>query len=158
MRQPAAYRGAVFEDELKTTHEEYRRLGLGLIVKHEVRRVQSRGRLVYAAKSIADFTGVLKGGRFVAFDAKSLAKPQETWRPDARQAHQLEYLRSVAALGGLAFYLVRNGPDEARVVPVTSLTDAFSVSLAECGVVRRRYGPTPWDWLSVVERGGVHED
>ena len=151
MRQPAAYRGAAFEDELKATHEEYRRLGLAVVTKHEIRKVQSRGRLVYVAKSIADFTGVLKGGHFVAFDAKSLAKPQETWRPDPRQKHQLEYLRSVAALGGLAFYLVRNGLDEARIVPVASLTDVFSVPLAECGVVRRRYGPTPWDWLSIVE-------
>ena len=151
MRQSQAYRGLDFEEELKVTHEEYRCLGLALITKHEVRKVARRGGgIVYAAKSVSDYTGVLKGGRFVAFDAKSLAKPQETWRPAPRQRHQLAYLRSVAALGGLAFYLVRNGPDEARVVPVASLTNVFSVPLAECGVVRRRYGPTPWDWLIVL--------
>ena len=154
MRQSQAYRGLDFEEELKVTHEEYRCLGLALITKHEVRKVARRGGgIVYAAKSVSDYTGVLKGGCFVAFDAKSLAKPRETWRPDPRQAHQLEYLLAVADLGGLAFYLLRNGPDAVCLVLATELRGGGKASLDTRRSIARRYGPTPWDWYRLLVEG-----
>ena len=147
----AAYRGADFEDELKTTHEDYQRRNLALISKHEVRKVRRRdGTVIYAQKSVSDFTGVLAGGRFVAFDAKSLRRATLTWKPDLRQLHQLAYLQQVASLGGIAFYLVRNGPDEARIVMPGAVSAEQSVDLSSCPVVRRAYSSTPWDWLPVV--------
>ncbi len=150
-RVAAAYRGIDFEEELKTTHEDYQRRSLAVVSKHEVRKVRRRdGTVIYASKSISDFTGILAGGRFVAFDAKSLRRPALTWRPDARQLHQLAYLQSVAALGGLAFYLLRNGPDEARVVVPEALVEGQRVDLSTCPLVSRSYSTTPWDWLPVV--------
>lgn len=147
----AAYRGADFEAELRTTHEEYQRLGLAVVTKHEVRKVRRRdGTFIYASKSISDFTGILAGGRFVAFDAKSLRQPTLFWRPDARQLHQLAYLRQVAALGGLAFYLVRNGGDEARLVLTDHLEEGLRLDLAGCPRVARTYSSRPWDWLPVL--------
>lgn len=156
-KQPAkprvgpAYRGADFEDELKTTHEDYQRRGLAIVSEHEVRKVRRRdGTVIYAQKSVSDFTGVLAGGRFVAFDAKSLRSPALTRKPDARQLHQLTYLRQVADLSGIAFYLVRNGLDEARLVLPSAVSDSQSVDLSICPVVARTYSATPWDWLPVV--------
>jgi len=151
VRTSAAYRGADFEDELKTTHEDYQRRGLAIVSKHEVRKVRRRdGTVIYASKSIADFTGTLAGGRFVAFDAKSLRRPTLTWKPDARQLHQLAYLRRVAELGGIAFYLVRNGLDEARIVLPQSVEEGKRVDLTTCPLVLRSYSSTPWDWLPTV--------
>jgi hypothetical protein len=56
--------------------------------------------------------GVLAGGRFVAFDAKS-TRNTSSWRvkvsrrsPSNDTTHQWEYLSEVHALGGLAFYLI----------------------------------------------------
>ena len=156
MRSSQAYRGLDFEDELKTTHEEYRRLGLAVITKHEVHKIARRGGgIVYAAKSVSDFTGALTGGRFVAFDAKSLSRPAKTWRPDPRQAHQLEYLLDVTALGGLAFYLVRSGPDTACIVWAEQVKNSGKAELRLCLSVRRRYGPTPWDWLRLMPTEGM---
>ena len=152
-RISAAYRGADFEDELKTTHEDYQRRGLAVVTKHEVRKVRRRdGTVIYAQKSISDFTGILAGGRFVAFDAKSLRRPTLTWKPDARQLHQLLYLRQVAALGGIAFYLVRNGIDEARIVAPDAVAEGQRVDLSTCPRVDRTFSSTPWDWLTVVQR------
>jgi penicillin-binding protein-related factor A (putative recombinase) len=151
VRVSAAYRGADFEDELKTTHEEYQRRGLAVITKHEVRKVRRRdGTVIYAQKSVSDFTGALAGGRFVAFDAKSLRRPARTWKPDARQLHQLAYLRLVQSIGGLAFYLVRNGLDEARLVVPEAVTEAEPVDLAACPLITRTFSSTPWDWLPVA--------
>jgi penicillin-binding protein-related factor A (putative recombinase) len=150
-RVAAAYRGAEFEDELKTTHEEYQRRNVAVVSKHEVRKVRRRdGTFIYASKSISDFTGILAGGRFVAFDAKSLRRPALTWKPDARQLHQLAYLQHVAALGGLSFYLVRNGLDEARIVMPAALAEGQRVDLSACALVPRSYSSTPWDWLPVA--------
>lgn len=156
-KQPArprvgpAYRGADFEDELKTTHEDYQRHNLAVVSKHEVRKVRRRdGTVIYAQKSVSDFTGVLAGGRFVAFDAKSLRSPALAWKPDARQLHQLTYLRQVADLGGIAFYLVRNGLDEARLVLPSAVSESQSVDLSTCPLLERDYSATPWDWRPIA--------
>jgi penicillin-binding protein-related factor A (putative recombinase) len=147
----AAYRGIDFEEELKTTHEDYQRRGLAIVSKHEVRKVRRRdGSVIYAAKSVSDFTGVLSGGRFVAFDAKSLHRPASTWKPDARQLHQLFYLRQVAGLGGIAFYLVRNGLDEARLVLPGAVAEGQKVDLTVCPLLARSFSAAPWDWLPLV--------
>jgi hypothetical protein len=152
----AAYRGIDFEEELKTTHEDYQRRGLAIVSKHEVRKVRRRdGSVIYAAKSVSDFTGVLAGGRFVAFDAKSLRRPASTWKPDARQLHQLDYLRQVAALGGIAFYLVRNGLDEARIVTPGTVAEGQKVDLNNCPLLQRSFSSAPWDWLPLVLAAGL---
>lgn len=146
-----AYRGADFEDELRTTHEDYQRRGLAVVSKHEVRKVRRRdGTVIYAQKSISDFTGLLAGGVFVAFDAKSIRSRARTWKPDARQLHQLAYLQQVVELGGIAFYLVRNGLDEARLVPPDAVAEGQRVVLAACPLVARTYSSTPWNWLAIV--------
>jgi hypothetical protein len=56
----------------------------------------------------------------------------------------------VAALGGVAFYLVRNGLDEARLVAPESVSEGQSVNLAACPLIRRQYSSAPWDWLPIA--------
>ena len=96
---------------------------------------------------------MLAGGRFVAFDAKSLRRPAPTWKPDARQLHQLTYLRQTAALGGLAFYLVRNGMDEARIVLPAAVSESVSVDLSTCPLLRRALQQHP---LGLAAGGAGH--
>lgn len=102
-----ANRGMAFEKELQTLHDFYEKYGLARIDKQQVRVIPTRdnrtARLI--GKSTVDYTGLIAGGRFVAFDAKDCA--EKRIRLDRLQEHQGAYLMGVDALGGLAFVLVR---------------------------------------------------
>lgn len=67
-------------------------------------------------RSTVDYTGLLEGGRMVAFDAKDCAGSKiELSR---LQVHQHIYLSDVHALGGLAFVLVRFGDGTVYRIPI----------------------------------------
>jgi recombination protein U len=56
-------------------------------------------------QSTVDYVGIIKGGTFVAYDAKETES--KTSFPLANmEQHQIEYLRFVKNLGGLAFFLI----------------------------------------------------
>lgn len=63
-----------------------------------------RGRLIYSAAGVADYTGMLYGGIYLASEAKSTGKerlPKSEITPD-----QQDHLNAVTAGGGKAFLLV----------------------------------------------------
>lgn len=58
----------------------------------------------YKDKSTVDFTGVLKGGKAIAFDCKETALknlPLKNIHP-----HQIEYMKDITNLGGHAFIII----------------------------------------------------
>ena len=73
-----------------------------------------------AQQSTVDYTGLIEGGTFLAFDAKETKV--KTSLPLANiQDHQIQYLEYVEELGGIAFFLVHFKEvhkDEAFVVPL----------------------------------------
>ena len=108
--------GRLFEQYLQHLHVRYREQGRARIdfIPTPTRARNGRGGVewVVVRKGIVDFVGLLAGGRFVAFDAKS-TRNSRSWRvkvssrsPANDTSHQWEYLAEVYALGGLAFYLV----------------------------------------------------
>jgi recombination protein U len=111
-----ANRGRFFEEYLQHLHARYRDQGRARIdfIPTPTRPHNGRNGVswVPVRKGIVDFVGVLVGGRFVAFDAKS-TRNTRSWRvktsrrsPCNDTSHQWEYLSEVHALGGLAFYLI----------------------------------------------------
>jgi penicillin-binding protein-related factor A (putative recombinase) len=111
-------------------------------------------------KGIVDFVGVLAGGRFVAFDAKT-TRNTRSWRirtsrrsPCNDTTHQWEYLNEVHELGGLAFYLVY-----AQVLDrVFVARMPFPVEEAQRfdGMVEVvKDGNGWWDWLEALEESGM---
>lgn len=70
--------------------------------------------------STVDFTGILKGGKFIAFDAKD-TKVKTRYDLKNIHAHQIQYLQTVRDLGGDAFFLIRfnsHWKDKAFVTPL----------------------------------------
>jgi len=159
-----ANRGRFFEQYLEHSHTRYRAEERARIdfIPTPTRPHNDRGQVTWVPvrKGIVDFVGVLAGGRFVAFDAKS-TRNTRSWRvktsscsPRNDTAHQWEYLAEVQALGGLAFYLV-----------YTELLDRVFVALLPFPVGERQrfIGMIEvvkdengwWDWLSTLEQTGV---
>lgn len=74
---------------------------------------------VIPKESTVDFAGILKGGRFIAFDAKETRSKTSFPLANIKQ-HQLNYLNMVSLLGGIAFFMIQFVllyPDSAFCVP-----------------------------------------
>lgn len=56
-------------------------------------------------QSTVDFVGILKGGHFLAFDAKE-TKIKTSFPLKNIHQHQLDYLNAVNYLGGIAFFMI----------------------------------------------------
>lgn len=115
-----ANRGRWLEDLCDWTHAIYRRDGLARIDRNypESKRLKSDGFARITGTALCDYSGLLAGGRAVAFDAKecrTASIPLDRVKP-----HQLEHLMDVWRLGGLAFVLVafrRKGDDRVYAIP-----------------------------------------
>jgi penicillin-binding protein-related factor A (putative recombinase) len=159
-----ANRGRFFEEYLQHLHTRYREQGRARIdfIPTPTRAHNGRDGVTWKPvhKGIVDFVGVLSGGRFVAFDAKS-THDVHGWSvkvsrrsPANDAAHQWEYLADVHALGGLAFYLIyAETLDRVFVArmpfPVEErqrFTDMIEVIKDENGW---------WDWLRALEEAGI---
>ena len=82
----------------------YRKDVRALILKVEVPIIITRKGLV-AKQSTVDYTGTLKGGKSIAFDAKETRS--KTSFPLANiEDHQLAYLQFQQKLGGIAFFMI----------------------------------------------------
>lgn len=136
MRRVTVYgnRGMEFEHQLAMMHRMYQLRGLARIEKNYVpTQPVKNGQLAKVlGKAIVDFTGLMAGGRYVAFDAKDCVERRIMLErlPD----HQLGYLQEVQALGGLAFVLVRLRRFDVFRVPVDAWQDAET---------QHRYGKMP---------------
>jgi recombination protein U len=156
-----ANRGSFFEEYLQCLHNRYRvdgRARIDLIpIPTRPQSDCSQVTWVPTHKGLVDFVGLLSGGRFVAFDAKS-TRDKRNWRVKTSRrslsndtTHQWEYLRQVQELGGLAFYLIFAEALErvflARMVFPADETQCFT-NLLEVP----KDGNGWWDWLSALER------
>lgn len=83
--------------------------------------------ILYTAKgmvvqqSTVDYTGVLKGGKFIAFDAKE-TQSKTSFPLSNIHDHQLKYLEMVEDLGGIAFFLIhfkKLHKDSAFITPIS---------------------------------------
>lgn len=119
-----ARRGMEFEKELNALHAQYKALGVAVIEKNYVpsQPVKDGRWAMVIGKAIVDYTGLTQGGRFVAFDAKDVEGTRIAL--SMLQDHQLSYLGSVKALGGMAFVLVRFGGKYVYRIPVDIWADA----------------------------------
>ena len=159
-----ANRGRFFEDYLQHLHAHYRQQGRARIdfipTPTRPRGTGDAVTWVPAHKGTVDFVGVLAGGRFVAFDAKS-TRNTRSWRvkisrrsPSNDTTHQWGYLADVQALGGLAFYLV-----------YAETLDRVYVALLPFPVGERQHFDDMievahnengwWDWLKALQEAGV---
>jgi len=59
----------------------------------------------FQKKSTVDYVGILKGGKGIAFDAKSTTAKKFNWKKSVKE-HQKEYLKNFQNLGGLSFILL----------------------------------------------------
>ena len=156
-----ANRGRFFEEYLQHLHARYRDQGRARIdfIPTPTRPRNGRNGVAWMPvhKGIVDFVGVLAGGRFVAFDAKS-TRNTRSWRvktsrrsPGNDTTHQWEYLADVHALGGLAFYLIYAEALDRVFIALMP----FPVRKGWCfsdmiEVAKDRNGW--WDWLGAVEQ------
>lgn len=162
----AVKRGQAFEAQIEAANLFYHRAGLARVEHYGPAikifgRSQHDGRLqvVLAGKAPPDYVGVLSGGRYVAFEAKSAAaKHQTTLTQRLHQFTMLDEMERVAGTGLFGYLQYwRNRPDE-KVTwhPITSLSlQGFPekvVIVHDEGIVvpdhpQMRYVP---DWLAVV--------
>jgi penicillin-binding protein-related factor A (putative recombinase) len=108
------------------------------------------------AKSKPDFSGCLRGGRHVVFEAKSTEEPE---RFDLKNLakHQREHLLDAAFLGSVAFVYVvsrANREDRKYIIPVAVIesTETKSVRFDAPGVVEKLERET---WFDALVRGGL---
>ncbi len=159
-----ANRGRFFEEYLQYLHNRYRADGRARIdfiaVPTRARNDREHVSWVPTRKGVVDFIGVLAGGRFVAFDAKS-TRNEGGWRvktssrsPKNDASHQWEYLRQVHELGGLAFFLIF----------AKTLDRVFVAQMVFPAEDRQRFADmieVPrdnngwWDWLSALEEADM---
>lgn len=125
-RQSSANRGKAFEQMIEAACRQYLIDGQAQIVKTEVQNKFIAGRMVYSQKGPPDFIGTIKGGQAVAFDAKNTQAASFPISKITDRPHQLEHLKNVHALGGIAFYLI-NMERENRVfiIPLPQIINAI---------------------------------
>lgn len=92
------------ESRVNKINIKYRMENKALILKVPTPIIPTKKGLV-PKPSTVDYTGVLEGGRFIAFDAKQTVVKT---RFDIKNIHdhQLNFLNKVNSLGGIGFFLV----------------------------------------------------
>jgi hypothetical protein len=99
--------GEAFENQIDTWHEM---AGLRGVLAHVVHNAPPckvvNGRLIWEKPGVADYTGVLHGGRYLAAEAKSVA-PGKRLAKSRVSPKQQKHLNAVVAAGGLALLLVQ---------------------------------------------------
>tara|TARA_Y100000310_G_C20195020_1_gene584249 strand:- start:156 stop:515 length:360 start_codon:yes stop_codon:yes gene_type:complete len=99
---------------------QYRKAKDALILKVPVPILYTSKGLI-AQQSTVDYTGLIKGGRFIAFDAKE-TKSKTSFPLANIHDHQLNYLEIVEELGGIGFFLIHFTQlyeDQAFVTPLS---------------------------------------
>jgi len=118
-------KGSDLEKRANRQNILYRKDNRALILKIEVPIIITSKGLV-AKQSTVDYTGTLKGGKSIAFDAKETQS--KTSFPLANiEDHQLAYLRFQQNLGGIAFFMIhfkKMYPDKVFITPI-SLIEKF---------------------------------
>lgn len=112
-----ANRGMDFESSLNEMHELYALRGVAEIHKGYPKTLPvgdgQWARVI--GKGTVDYSGSLAGGMHVSFDAKDCAEKRIALNRLAE--HQLEHLRNIHAVGGIAFVLVRFERRDVYAIP-----------------------------------------
>lgn len=96
----------------------YRKAGLAFIRKIELpMRIVKGGVLRF--NSTVDYEGLVRGGKYFAMEAKETESTTSFPLAQIKQ-HQLDYLRMVDAMGGLAYFIIwfKKLGEKAFLVPV----------------------------------------
>ena len=98
---------------------DFRKQNKALVLKVPTPIMNTAKGLV-AQQSTVDYTGLLVGGRYLAFDAKE-CRSRTSFPLQNIHQHQLLYLQLVKQLGGLAFFLVwfKEINDKVYVTPLS---------------------------------------
>jgi len=107
------------EKKANKANLRYRKSKQALILKVPTPILYTRRGLV-AQQSTVDYTGLIKGGQFIAFDAKETQSKTSFPLANIHQ-HQLTYLELVEELGGQAFFLIhfkKLHSEQAYITPI----------------------------------------
>ena len=113
-------RGSELEKKANKANLKYRKRKEALILKVPVPILYTAKGLV-VQQSTVDYTGLVKGGKFLAFDAKETQNKTSFPLRNIHE-HQLNYLELVEELGGVAFFLIhfkKLHKDSAYVTPLS---------------------------------------
>ncbi len=144
-----AFRGREFEQELDQTHTYYARMGMAWIARFHVPKIMTRRGIVYTARTWADYSGFLAGGRAILQEAKSMQE-EHAWKPD--RGHQLAMLQMANRCGALGLYLVRVGVDTVYLwKPPLEYRFGSKVAWTDCAKIDRQWGDCPWPWLEKIK-------
>jgi len=119
-------KGRALEHRVNKTNIMYRKTKMANIKKEEVPILLTKKGMVVQLSTV-DYTGCLKGGLFIAFDAKECASKTSFPLSNIHQ-HQLEYLKLCNELGGVCFFLIqftKMHSDEAFKVPATFIAEMW---------------------------------
>lgn len=97
-------RGSELEKKAAAVNLKQRLAKQSLILKVPTPLVMTNKGII-PKPSTVDFVGLLKGGKFIAFDAKQTVVKTRFDLSNIKP-HQLEYLQFVRDLKGIAFFLV----------------------------------------------------
>lgn len=123
-----ASRGAKLERAVNKANIRYKKEKKALIMKVAVPIIHTRKGMV-ATTSTVDFAGVLKGGRYIAYDCKE-TKSKTSFPIKNLHQHQLTYLQYVRDLNGIAFLLVHFTAvhsERAYLVPIEKIEEYWQV-------------------------------
>lgn len=116
--------GSRFEALIERACERYRKDGVAIIYKNSEPLRPSgkfgKGGVIsayYQKKSVPDFTGVLKGGQAIMFEAKHVTgKPSMPF--NRLQEHQEEYLIDFGNMGAKSFVLIGFDMADFYMIPI----------------------------------------
>lgn len=123
-QQKRSKSGSRFEALIEKACERYRKEGLAIIYKNSEPLRPSgkfgKGGMIsayYQKKSVPDFTGVLKGGQAIMFEAKHVSgKPS---MPFSRlQEHQEKYLINFENMGAQSYVLIGFDMTDFYMIPI----------------------------------------
>lgn len=123
-QQKRSKSGSRFEALIEKACERYKKDGVAIIYKNSEPLRPSgkfgKGGMIsayYQKKSVPDFTGVLKGGRAIMFEAKHVSgKPSI---PFSRlQEHQERYLIDFEAMGAQSYVLIGFDMTDFYMIPI----------------------------------------
>ena len=115
------------EKRASKINNKYRKKKEALILKVPVPIIMTRKGLI-AQQSTVDYTGLINGGTYIAFDAKETLSKTSFPLANIKQ-HQLVYLELVRDLGGIAFFFIHFKnlhPDQAFITPIYLINHYWS--------------------------------
>jgi len=142
-------RGKDLEKRANKANLGYRKNSEALILQIPVPMILTEKGII-VKESTVDFAGLVKGGKFIAYDAKETQSKTSFPLSNIKQ-HQFLYLELVANLGGIAFFLIhfkKLHEDEAFYVPIDFLSKYWKGKMGRKSIP---YKALPKEWLVPID-------